>query len=139
MVLKKFMKAFAAGMVFPAVFLPCVLTLLNMMGSHQMRMHPAHMMDLVPMYLPILWGVANAIFAHVHEGNSARSINHGLWITGACLGFVVAVCGVFILHIPTMVFGDLNGIEYAPLVVLPVIYGALFRYIVKWCNKSIGV
>ncbi len=136
MSLKKFVKAFVAGMVFPGIFLPLAYTLLYVMDT---RPIPTRTLEFVPMYLPIIWGFANAIFMHLHEGSSVKRLNAGLWVTGACLGFLVAVCGVFILNLPTIVFGELNGLEFVPLIILPVIYGAVFRYIVKWFNKMISV
>lgn len=134
---KKLIKAFIAGMAFPAVFLPLAYTLLFFIENHSIQQHP---IQFIPMYLPLLWGIANAIFIQLHDDNNNKSNrNSGLWVTGAILGFVVAVFGVFIVHIPTMIFGDMHGFEFAPLIVLPIVYGLLFRYVVKWLNKTLAV
>jgi hypothetical protein len=133
---KKFVKAFIAGMALPAVLLPIAYTMLYL-NIHSVVTQ--HTLQFIPMYLPLAWGVANAIFFAMQGEGSTKNANSGLIVTGACLGFLVAVFGVFVAHIPTMVFGNLRDMQYAPLVVVPVVYAILFRYVVKWINKTVGV
>lgn len=136
MTVKKFVRAFVSGMAFPAVFLPLAYTCLYLMQHRHLTQHP---IQFIPMYLPLVWGLANVINSKVNDEARGKSINKGLWTTGVCLGFAVAVIGVFKLHIPTMIFGHMRGFEFAPLIVLPIVYGLLFRYVVKWLNKAIAV
>lgn len=133
---KKLVKAFVSGMAFPAVFLPIAYSCLYVMEHRALTEHP---IQFVPMFLPLAWGFANVIHSQVNSEARGKDINKGLWITGIILGFLVAVVGIFKLHIPTMIFGELRGFEYAPLVVLPIVYGFLFRYVVKWLNKTLSV
>jgi hypothetical protein len=136
MTVKKFVKAFVSGMAFPAVFLPLAYTCLYLMQHRNLTEHP---IQFIPMYLPLVWGLANVINLKVNDEARGKNINKGLWVTGLCLGFVVAAIGVFKMHIPTMIFGQMHGFEFAPLIVLPIVYGLLFRYVVKWLNKTIAV
>lgn len=134
---KKFVKAFIAGMALPAVVLPIIYTLLyfNVRG-----LITARTLQFVPMFLPLAWGLANALCVKVQEDLKPRSINNSLLITGACLGFLVAVFGIFIAHIPTRVFGpNIDSLQFLPLILVPIIYALLFRYVVKWLNKLVGV
>jgi hypothetical protein len=133
---KKLIKAFVAGMAFPAIFLPLAYTLLFYMEHHSLQQHP---LQFIPLYLPIVWGIANAVFIELHDDSNKSNVNSGLWVTGVILGFLVAVFGVFVINIPIMIFGDMHGFEFAPLVILPIIYGLLFRYVVKWLNKLLAV
>lgn len=133
---KKLVKAFVSGMAFPAVFLPLAYAGLYMMDHRALTQHP---IQFVPMFIPLAWGIANVIHSKVNDEARGKSINKGLWLTGAILGFLVAVVGIFMMHIPTMIFGELRGFEFAPLVVLPIVYGLLFRYVVKWLNKTLSV
>lgn len=136
MTFKKLVKAFAAGMLFPAVFLPFAYTVLYVLELHAIPKHP---LQFIPMYIPLLFGITNVLYIRLHDGVATQDINLGLWITGAILGFVVAVFGVYALHLPTIVFGFNGGMQFLPLLVLPVVYGAIFRYIVKRLNKIIAV
>lgn len=136
MTLKKFVKAFLAGIAFPAVFLPIAYTILFFLEPHSMRMHP---LQFIPMYIPIVFGITNALYIRMSTGSPAQNTNIGLWVTGAALGFIISVIGVFILHVPTLIFGVMPHIEYLPIIVLPIIYGAIFRFIIKWLNKTIAV
>lgn len=133
---KKLVKAFLAGLGFPAVFLPLAYTVLFTLEPHAVRMHP---LQFIPMYIPIVFGLANILYIRMSAGTPAHSVNTGLWVTGVVLGFLVAVLGVFVLHVPTLIFGVRTTVEYLPLIVLPIVYGIIFRYIVKWLNKAISV
>jgi len=134
---KKLIKAFVAGMAFPALFLPLAYTILFFVEPYSLHQHP---LQFIPMYLPLVWGIANTVYIKLHDDNQNKgNVNSGLWVTGAILGFLVAVLGVFVIHIPTMIFGEMHGFEFAPLVVLPLVYGLLFRYIVKWLNKLLAI
>lgn len=136
MTFKKLVKAFIAGMAFPAFVLPIAYTILYF------NLHTTitrHALQFAPMFLPLVWGLANALFIKVQEEGSSKKANGGLIITGACLGFLVAVFGIFVAHIPTEIFGSPSNMQYAPLVIVPIIYAIIFRYIVKWLNKLVGV
>lgn len=133
---KRLVKAFLAGVGFPAIFLPIAYTFLFFLEYPSMRIHS---LQFVPMYIPIVFGIANMLLISLSEGVPTKNLNIGYWITGGCLGFLVAVLGVFVLHVPTMVFGDVHGLQYLPLFALPVIYGIIFRVVVKWLNKTVGI
>jgi hypothetical protein len=134
---KTFLKAFLAGMAFPAVFMPIAYTIIYVLEPHAiMRMHT---LQFVPMYIPLLWGFTNVLYAKMSDGISTKKADVSLWFTGACLGFVVAVLGVFVLQVPALVLGLSRGYEYLPLVLLPFIYGVIFRFVVKYLNKTLVV
>ena len=131
---KKLIKAFVAGMAFPGVFLPLAYTVLFFMN------HPPPPVQFAPMYIQLAFGVANVLFNSMKEGSAQAKLNAGLWVTGISLGFVVAVIGVFILKFPILIFHITDpGLQLFPLIALPIIYGLIFRYIVKWLNKILAV
>lgn len=136
MTAKKIVKAFLAGMGFPAVFLPIAYTLMYVFKGNALHAIP---FQFIPMYVPILFGLTNILYLNMRDGASVQSANSSLWITGACLGFIVALIGVFAIHIPTLIFGLHQSLEYLPLILLPIIYGAIFRYIIKWLNKTLAI
>lgn len=132
---KKLIKAFIAGLTLPAVALPLIYT---MMYFNIRNVVTQHALQFIPMFLPLAWGVANALFFYLHRDSGSKSMNGGLLVTGACLGFLVAVFGIFIARVPEMMFGKGN-LQFAPLVIVPFVYAILFRYVVKWLNKLVGV
>lgn len=131
---KKSIKAFVAGMAFPAIFLPLLYTFLFFTNQRVAHIE----IQFMPMYIPLVFGLANVLYVHMTEG-SQKNANVSLWFTGGCLGFIVAVIGVFVMHFPTMIFGVTHELQYLPLVVVPVVYGLIFRYIVKYFNKTLSV
>lgn len=134
---KKLIKAFIAGLTFPAVFLPLAYTFLFIVNPRI----PDEPVQFIPMYIPLLFGLTNMVFIRTCDETSAKKINRCLWLTGGGLGLIVAAVGVFILKIPALIFGTTFSadFQYLPLIVLPIIYGAVFRYIVKWLNKTLAV
>lgn len=133
---RKLIKAFIAGMALPAVFLPIAYTILFFAEHYSVQQQP---LQFIPMYLPVIWGIANAVFIKLHDNKSKNNVNLGLWVTGTVLGFLVAIFGVYVINLPTMIFGELHGFEFAPLVIVPIVYGLLFRHVVKWLNKLLAV
>lgn len=136
MTLDYFIKSMLAGMGFPGIALPVIYTALYLYNPALIQSNP---LQFIPMYIPILFGITNIIYLKMGHRFFIQDINLRLWATGACLGLIVAIFGVFILKLPALVFGLSHGFQYLPLILLPVIYGALFRYIVKALNQILGV
>lgn len=136
MTTKRYVKAFIAGMAFPGVALPLAYSAL-FMSKHQPLMH--HPIQFIPMYLPLVWGLANMVYAKVYGNASPKKANVGYWVIGIVLGFIVAAVGIYALHLPHAVFGVTRQYELAPLVIVPIVYGLVFRYIVKWLNKVVAI
>lgn len=136
MTVKKFIRAFVAGMLFPAVFLPIAYTFMYIFKIHNLH---TQVLQFVPMYIPILFGLTNVLYVQRVIGESTRHANKKLWLTGIVFGLIIAAFGVYVLHLPTVIFGFTNAIQYAPLIIIPIFYGAIFRFIIKWLNKIIAV
>lgn len=136
MTFKKFIRAFVAGMLVPAVFLPIAYTILFVLKLHNMH---DNMLQFIPMYIPIIFGLTNVLYIHLNEGLSSRNANIRLYLTGGILGLFIAIIGIFALHLPTVIFGFTSSLKLMPLFILPVIYGAIFRFLIKWLNKAIAV
>lgn len=131
MKLNNSIKAFVAGSFFPSLFLPLAYTVIYFIKENELRQSA---IQFVPMYLPLMFGGANFIAYFM----GARSKLH-YWLTGILLGIVVSFTGVFLFDIPEIVFGLHYGYEYLPLILLPILYGAIFRFIVKWMNHLLSL
>jgi len=132
----KMIKAFLAGLAFPSVFLPFAYSILYIILPNNVPTHP---IQFVPLYIPILFGITNMIYVGVGDHCPVPGINNRLWTTGAILGFLVALIGIFVFRLPTIIFGFTGIIQYLPIILLPIIYGAIFRYIVKWLNRVLDI
>lgn len=128
---KNFCKAFMSGMVFPAVFLPLAYTALYCCIITNIKDLPV---QFIPMYIPLLFGITNCIHLWMSDKCPIKDNNLRLWVTGATLGLIVAILGIFVFDIPHLLFNFSGMLNYLPMVFLPVIYGAIFRYIINWLN-----
>jgi hypothetical protein len=136
MTIKSFVKAMLAGMGLPSLFLPFAYTVLYFYKGDVIQENP---LQFIPMYLPILFGIANVINLKIGARWIIKGVNNQLWATGAILGFIVSIVGVFVFHIPTLVFGFTGDLKYFPILLLPIIYGAIFRFIIKWLNNVLEI
>jgi|GEM_PF-1947138 len=123
----KWVKAFIAGIVVPTIILPIVLLLALYLDKTQILDTPfLH-------FVPVMWGLWNIFYFAVLKKVLPDNQNTRLWITGAILGFLVAVYGIFWLDLPQLL--GLTGIaRYLPLIVTPLFYGVLWRFLVKDLN-----
>src|SRR5262249_39800594 len=91
-----YIKMLIAGVAFPSIVLPCLLAISLFFGREQILTIPfLH-------FIPLIWGIWNIFyfthFVYLLPQNKTLS----LFITGAVLGFLIALYGVFGLHIPEM-------------------------------------
>ncbi len=64
--------------------------------------------------------------------------NTKLLITGAVLGLILAVIGIFWIELPTIIGLTGNAI-YFPLLAAPIAYALMWRFIVKPLNRLVGI
>lgn len=131
-----FFKSFIAGLALPAFFLPFFYTFLYFVIGQPVQENP---LQFIPLYLPLLFGITNVIYIWIGDRCPITGLNARLFTTGAILGFIVAIIGVFIINIPTLVFGLTGSLRYLPIILVPIIYGIIFRYIIKWLNVLLGL
>ena len=125
------LKAFIAGLVLPSVILPLLLCAALHLGKPEVLTIPfLH-------FIPLIWGMWNLLYFAVFKHFSSN-VNGRLLLTGAVLGLLIAVYGVFKLEIPTLV-GFPEGLYYLPLIVGPILYALLWRYILKPLNSFLGL
>lgn len=130
------LKSFLAGLVFPAVVLPFFYLFLYFWGIGEIPNAPV---QFVPLFLPLLFGVVNIFFVNMNEQYSPATEDKRLWWTGGIMGLCLAVFGVFVFNFPVLLF-DLSGWwQYAPLVLAPLLYGLIWRYVIKALNKFLKV
>lgn len=129
---KTFCKSIMSGMFFPAVFLTFTYSILWSCNITNFKFFPA---QFLVMYIPMLFGITNVIHLWVGDSCPIKNYYLRLWVTGGILGVIVSTFGVFVLNIPSVLFNVSGIISYLPLIFLPIIYGAIFRYIINWLNK----
>lgn len=128
----KYIRAFISGMVLPSIFLPFALLTITLMGKNDiLNIKFIHV-------IPLIWGIWNVFYFATLKEFLPKNLDLRLFLTGAILGLLVAFYGVFILHLPSLI-GLRENVYYAPLLVLPILYGILWRFIVKPLNDLLGL
>lgn len=127
-----YLRAFIAGLVLPSVIVP--LGILSALTVHK----PQLLENPFVHFIPIIWGIWNILFFAYFNRVLPGNLNTRLIITGAILGLLVAACGIFWVGIPDII-GLTNQLRYLPLILGPVLYAILWRYIVKPLNELLGL
>jgi apolipoprotein N-acyltransferase len=129
----KYLKAFIAGVALPSLILPIGLLALKSVGKQEILTLPAiH-------FLPLIWGLWNVLyFLLLRPLLYVFGLESRLYFTGALLGFLVALAGIFWLHIPEEL-GIPPYLEYLLLIALPIVYALLWRSLVKPLNDIVGL
>ncbi|PIU88944.1 hypothetical protein COX58_02600 [archaeon CG_4_10_14_0_2_um_filter_Archaea_38_6] len=128
----KLLRAYIAGLIFPATILSLALIVLNFAGL-------LFIIGIVPVYaIPLIWGFWNVLYFAVGKKCQIKNQNKRLWATGATLGFLLALTLIFVLRIPAMI-GITGYLQIIPLVTATIIYGIFWRYIVKPLNRVLGL
>jgi len=128
----KFVRAFVAGIALPATILPIGLCLFSAMGNDKLLTVP------VIHSIPLFWGIWNVLYFAFFKNFLPRHLDTRLLITGAVLGLLVALYGVFGLHLPKLL-GAPENFYYLPLLLVLILYAILWRFIVKPLNDLVGL
>lgn len=128
----KYIKMFISGMALPSFIIPFLVIAALNYGKSQIIGQPfLH-------FIPLIWGVWNIlyflIFTKILPGNTTIRI----LLTGGILGLLIAIYGVFWLHIPS-ILGLPESMKYLPLLIAPIIYSILWLIIVKPLNDLLGL
>ncbi len=133
---KLYIKIFIGGLAFPATLLPFVYSLLIFSGHSAAITIP---LQFIPHFLPILFGLWNMLYFVIGEKCPIKNRNIRLWGWGALLGFIAALSGVFMIGLPELLFGLTGALQYLPLIIIPILYGFIWRYIVSAINDLLGL
>ncbi|HRD54818.1 MAG TPA: hypothetical protein PLC42_00300 [Parachlamydiaceae bacterium] len=124
----RWLKAFIAGIVVPTIILPIVLLIALYLGKSQiLSVAFLH-------FIPVIWGIWNILYFAFFKNILPEDQNKRLYITGAVLGFLIAVYAIFWLDVPHLINLP-ESLRYAPLVLAPILYGILWRFLVKDLNE----
>lgn len=125
-----YIRPFVSGLALPATFLPLAILILWATGKTDVILMPSiH-------FIPIIWGLWNVIYFALFRNLFPINLDLRLFLTGAILGFLIALYGVFYLQLPTII-GFPENVYYIPLIALPIVYAILWRFIVKPLNDLV--
>lgn len=89
----------------------------------------------VPLVLPVLFGVINVIVVRLSSIVYPHNASKRYWLFGTLYGLGLALYGNFGKDIPVGLFGlPDTSIQYAVIPVAMLLYGLIFRYILKNLN-----
>lgn len=127
----KFFKALVAGMSIPAILLPLCYTAIYFLDPNSIRLGSVQVMAL---YVPIFFGLMNVAYVRVAKNFPAARHDNLLIAAGILLGLLVCY-----FQVPTLLFGLPHGWADKSIILLPVTYALIFRFLIKWCNNALGV
>ncbi len=125
----KIYKPLLAGMVLPSVIFPFVslFVYLNRGGSIFFMFAP---------FIPLIWGIWNILFINFVRVSPIIDREINIWIWGALLGFIlVSILSLF--GLPKTLFNFSGFMSYGIFIIVPVVYGILWRYFVKYFNETL--
>jgi hypothetical protein len=127
-----YIKAFIAGIVLPSILLPFLLCFALVLGKPQILNIPfLH-------FIPFIWGIWNVLYFAIFRRLLMANVNFRLLLTGALLGLLIAIYGVFSLHIPEII-GLSSSLYYLPLILGPLLYAILWRLVVGPLNSLLSL
>lgn len=123
-----YVRAFIAGVIFPSILLPFILSLAVAFKQSQVLTVPfLH-------FIPILWGLWNVIYFAGLRKFLPKDETLRLLLTGGILGLLVAFMAIFIFHIPEKI-GIPEALHYVPLFLGPLLYAFFWWLAVKPLNS----
>jgi hypothetical protein len=133
---KKYLKVFIAGLAFPATILPFIYSSLFLSGHNAVINIPV---QFIPHYLPIIFGLWNMLYFAIGEKCPIKNKYRRLLAWGALLGLIATLIGIFIIGLPELLYGLTGPLQYLPLIVVPIFYGLIWRYVVSSLNDLLGL
>lgn len=130
------LKAFVVGSSFPVVIWPFIY-----LGVSSFRYPEAQFsMDLVPIFLPFIFGFYNVLILAVKRTwFSGASMNYYL-VAGAFYGFALSLYGNFGKGIPVDLFQFPDtAIQYIVIPVAMLLYALVWRYVAGNLNRSFAI
>lgn len=123
---------FIAGIAFPTILVPFLISIGLLIGNHEFVTIPfLH-------FVPLIWGFWNIFYFVFLKKVLPGSSTVQLAITGALLGALIAILGVFWLKLPSLL-GMPKTLTYQPLAVGPILYIFIWLYIVTPLNNLLRV
>ena len=129
----KLLKAYMAGVALPVIICPFIFMTLISMGKLNIVEH-------MPIYfVPLLWGVWNMFSVGMGDHCPIKDINTRYLIHGAVLGVILSILGLFVFNVDMALFGMGGSFGYYLIIGAAIIYALVWRYIVLYFNKTLGL
>ncbi|PCI21375.1 hypothetical protein COB64_00640 [Candidatus Wolfebacteria bacterium] len=130
----KYIRAFVAGSAFPIMLAVVFVYFLGMLA-----LGFGEGIDKIEfLRLPIILGVVNILHIGLLQKWPAKNLNKRLWLVGILLGIALVLPANFISDTTEKLFG-LPGPQILTIIAAPIAYGAIFRYILKYLNRMVGL
>ena len=127
-------KSFIVGSSLPAT----VWTFSYLGAAHKQHPTDALPVETVPVMVPALFGLVNAA-VNAFPASSSAAYTWRMVVTGALIGFVLALIGTFGLELPTKLFQAPESQKYKYLFIAPILYAAIWGIVVNYMNRYFGL
>ncbi len=127
--------AFVAGSAYPVVIVPFAY-----LGvAYHIHPEPELAYGLVPLFLPAVFGLANVAFVRWGRRLPGGSRGARLWVAGMIFGLGLTLYGTFVEDVPGRLFQWQGPWRYATLILAPLLYGLVWRYVIGGLNRRLGL
>lgn len=128
----KIFKPLLAGMILPAVMLPFICILFYIFKGEFSIFH------LIAPFVPLIWGLWNILFVNFENISPIIDRDINIWLWGIFLGLVfVSLFSLF--GLPKAIFNIQGFMTYGIFFIVPLIYGIVWRYFVKYFNEALDL
>ena len=132
--MNKYVRAFVAGSAFPVM-----LAVVTVYFTGMLILGFGEGMDKAEFIrFPIILGVVNMLHVFLLQKWPPKDVNKRLWLIGIVLGIALVLPANFISNSPERLFG-VPSPQILTIIAAPIVYGAIFRYIVKYLNRMVGI
>ncbi len=128
----KIFKPLLAGMVLPSVMLP-FMCLFFFLTKKEFSIF-----FIIAPFIPLIWGFWNIIFLNFVRISPIIDREINIWIWGAFLGLILVIV-MSLLGLPKEIFKLEGFMTYAIFLIVPTIYGIVWRYFIKYFNESLDL
>jgi hypothetical protein len=130
----KYIRAFVAGSAFPIIVIPYTYIGLPLLLKPDSDI--TYQFDV--WLVPILIGLLNVIFIR-YKNSWALSSVQKYWLFGAINGLFFSLLGTLLTNIPTDLFGLSDTTKFTMIPVAMILYGLIWRYIVRNINIMMNI
>ena len=128
----KIFKPLLAGIALPAVMLPFICLLFYIAKNEY------SVFFLIAPIIPLIWGIWNILFVNFENISPIIDREINIWLWGSLLGLIL-VSLMTLFGLPKELFNIDGFMKYGIFIIVPTVYGIVWRYVVKYFNEALDL
>jgi len=132
----RFLKAYIVGMFFPALIIPIIYLIPLWFHYEPFVNHP---FQLLALSISVIWGIWNGLTIIIGMKFPGKSWAFKSAIFGVVLGLFAGIISVTVFPVFKYIFNFEGYLNYSSLIILPIVYAFLWRFIVNNLNRTFEI